>query len=215
MDLKQQIQEVHNHYQNLYYNEINNSIKGELLISKGDSYDVSILLAPYPILFPQVFELSERIPRKVTRHIYSDSGSCCFTTQAKSQILLKTKITSLYLFVKEIAVPYFKNNSFYELNGNYKTEEYSHNTMGIIEGYRDILQTNSNLNIARLMMQRIERKKLKIHDLCYCGSGQILKKCNRGEHSICYKDFRKIEIDLLKNDMVYFLKLIKPHLPSF
>ena len=140
MELKSQISDVLKHYPSLSFNEINNSIDGELFISKDDSYDVSIELEPYPKHFPRVFETGERIPRKVSRHIYSDSGSCCLSTQAKAQILLKTQIKTLYLFVKEILVPYFQNNSYFEINGHYKTEEYSHNQLGIIEGYREILQ---------------------------------------------------------------------------
>ena len=209
MELKLQIQEVLGQYSTLNYDEANNSLEGELFVSKGDSYDVSILLSSYPKLFPQVFEIGERIPRKVTRHIYSDTGSCCLSTSAKSQILLKTTISNLTLFVKEIVIPYFQNNSYFELKGKYKTEEYSHDSMGIIEGYRDILQTNNDLNIARLMLQRIERDKLRIHNQCYCGSGQSLKKCNGGKHYYAYKDFRKIDIDLLKNDLNILAKVLR------
>lgn len=209
MELKSQISEVLEHYHGLSFNEINNSIDGELFISKDDSYDVSIELAPYPKFFPQVFEIGERIPRKVTRHIYTDTGSCCLSTSAKAQILLKSQIQSLYLFVKEIVMPYFQNNSYFEIKGHYKTDEYSHNKLGIVEGYRDILQTNNDYLIARLMLNRIEHKKLKMHDLCYCGSGQKIKKCNACKHYTCYKSFRKIDIDILQNDLIIFIDLLK------
>lgn len=209
MELKDQIFEVINRFPQLSYNEINNSIEGELFISKDDSYHVLMDLKPYPKYFPKVFELDERIPKKVARHIYSDSESCCFTTQAKSQIFLKTTITSLYLFVKEVAIPYFQNNSYYEINGKYKTLEYSHNGMGVIEGYRDILQTSNDRNIAVLMFQRIKGTKLRLHDLCYCGSKQVLKKCESGKHFSCYKEFRKIDLEQLISDMKPFIKLIK------
>lgn len=209
MALKSQISDVLTYFPSLSFNEINNSIDGELFISKEDYYDISIELEPYPKHFPRVFETGERIPRKVSRHIYSDSGSCCFSTQAKAQILLKKQIHSLYLFVKEIVIPYFQNNSYFEINGHYKTNEYSHNKLGIIEGYRDILQTNNDYQIAQVMLQRIERKKIKMHDLCYCGSGLIMKKCNNGRHYICYKDFQKIDIDVLQNDLIAVIDLLK------
>lgn len=209
MDIKSQIEEVLAHYRGLSYNEINNSIDGELFISKDDSYDISMLLAPFPKHFPVVFEMGERIPRKVTRHIYSDTGSCCLSTQAKAQVLLKTQITSLYLFVKEIVVPYFQNNSFFEINGHYNGDEYSHNKMGIIEGYRDILQTNNDLQIARLIYNRINHKKIKLHAPCYCGSGLSIKKCNHARHYICYKKFRKIDLEVLQNDLPLFAKILE------
>lgn len=209
MEFKSQISDVLKYFPNLSFNEINNSFDGELFISKDDSYDVSIELEPYPKHFPRVFETGERIPRKVSRHIYSDSGSCCLSTKAKAQILLKTQIKTLYLFVKEIVVPYFQNNSYFELTGHYKTKEFSHNKLGIIEGYRDILQTNNDYHIAQVILHRIERKKLKMHDLCYCGSGQFIKRCNNGKHYNCYKVFRKIDIDVLQNDLIVFIELLK------
>lgn len=209
MDIKSQIKEVLAHYRGLYFNEINNSVEGELFISKDDSYDISMLLAPYPKHFPVVFEMGERIPRKVNRHIYSNTGSCCLSTQAKAQILLKTQITSLNSFVKEIVVPYFQNNSFFEINGHYNGEEYSHSKMGIIESYRDILQTNNDLQIAKLIYNRINHEKLKIHDPCYCGSGQSIKKCNYARHYTFYKNFRKIDLDVLQYDLHLFIKILE------
>lgn len=209
MEFKSQIKEVLLHYPELSFNEISNSINGELFISKDDSYDVSIELEPYPKHFPRVFEIGERIPRKVTRHIYSDIGSCCLSTQAKAQILLKSQIKTLYSFVKEIVIPYFHNNSYFEINALYKTDEYSHNKLGIVEGYRDILQTNNDYLIAQLMLNRIEHKRLRMSDKCYCGSGEKIKKCNDFKHYTCYKSFRKIDIDILKNDLIIFIELFK------
>jgi len=209
MDIEHQIKEVLNHYSGLFYNEINNSIEGELFISEDDSYDVSIHLKSYPRNFPQVFEIGDRIPPKVSRHIYSDTKSCCFTTQAKAQILLKSKVSTLYLFIKEIVIPYFQNNSFFEINGRYKTDEYAHDKIGILEGYRDILQINNDYLIAKLIAGRIKGIKLRIQDLCYCESGLTMKKCNNSKHYRCYKDFRKINTEVLLNDITIFMELLK------
>lgn len=209
MDIKTQIEEVLKHYSGLSYDENNNWIEGELFISEDDSYDVSIHLEPYPKHFPRVFEKGERIPPKVSRHIYSDTKSCCFSTQAKAQILLKTDICTLHLFIKEIVIPFFQNNSYFEINGKYKTDEYAHDKIGVIEGYRDILQTNNDYLIARLIAGRIEGAKIRLHDKCYCGSGVSMKKCNNYMHYKCYKDFRKIDKDVLENDISIFMDFIK------
>lgn len=209
MDIKTQIEEVLKNYAGLSYDEINNSIDGELFISEDDSYDVSIHLEPYPRHFPRVYETGERIPPKVSRHIYSDTKSCCLSTQAKAQILLKTKISRLHSFIKEIVIPYFQNNSYFEINGKYKTDEYAHDKRGVIEGYRDILQTNNDYLIARLIAGRIKGQKLRLHDLCYCGSGLSMKKCNNYIHYKCYKDFRKIETDVLMNDISIYMEFMK------
>ncbi|WP_075603785.1 hypothetical protein [Saccharicrinis aurantiacus] len=209
MDIRKQIEEVLRHYSGLSYCINNNTIDGELFITEDDSYDVSIHIKPYPKHFPRVFETGERIPPKVSRHIYSDTKSCCLSTQAKAQILLKTKITSLHLFIKEIVIPYFQNNSYFEINGKYKTDEYAHDKSGVIEGYRDILQSNNDYLIAKLMAGRIEGTKLRLHNRCYCGSGLSLKKCNNSQHYKCYKDFRKIDKDVLMNDISIFMDFMK------
>jgi len=211
MDINSQIEIVITKYPYLKYNKKKNWLYGKIFVSKFDSYNININLNPYPELFPQVYELDERIPKKADRHIYSDSGSFCFTTQAKSQILLKTKISSINLFIENIVIPFLQNNSYFEINKKYKTEEYSHNVIGIIEGYRDILQLENDFQIARLMFNHIEGHKLNIRDLCYCGSGIKLKKCTHGLHNICYRNFRKIDKNIIRFDLI---KCFLPYLKS-
>lgn len=201
MDISVEIDEVLKTYNSMSYDSENHSLEGELFISKGDSYQVSIELEPYPELFPRVFETEDRIPRKMDRHCYTDTGSCCLTTLAKAQVLLKTKITSLKVFISEIVIPYFRNNSYFEINKKYKTDEYSHGALGVVEGYREILKTDNDLMIAKLMYHRLEGVKLKIRAPCYCGSGVTMKKCQRGLHSLCYKEFRLISKDVLERDL--------------
>jgi hypothetical protein len=210
MDINTQIAEVIKHYPSLTFSEANNCFTGELFASEGDSYDVRIELGFYPKYFPNVYEISERIPCKADRHIYTDSGSCCFTTKAKAQILLQTKISSLYLFVREIVVPYLQNNSYFEIHKKYKSEEYSHGVLGILEGYMDILLTNNTRAIIQLLLDRINAKgKIRIHDTCYCGSGLPIKKCTNGKHYQCYKQLRLIDIELIQNDLLLIYKTLQ------
>ena len=209
MDISKQIKQVQQTYKTLKYSAQVNELSGELFISPLDSYNIVINLESYPTSFPHVYEVDERIPKKVERHIYTDTGSCCLTTKANAQIMLKTKIKTLKLFIEQIVVPYFMNNSYYELNGKYKTDEYSHNGLGVIEGYRDILKTTNDMAIAYLIYHRVNGKKLKIHAPCYCGSKQALKKCCNGKHDKAYRLFRLIEKDVLAED---FLNFFKPYL---
>lgn len=195
----------------MQYSPKKNEFLGVLFVSENDSYDIKIGLDPYPFLFPTVWEVGERIPKKMDRHIYSDTGSCCFTTKAKAQILLQTEVTSLLRFIDLIVVPYFQNNSYYELNGQYKTSEHSHNSLGVIEAYRDILNTKNDFAIAKLIYGRLKGEKLRIHQPCYCGSGLSLKKCSGGQHDKNYRQFRKIDKSILNEDLgVHFT----PHLKN-
>lgn len=190
------IKEVLEKHQGLEYDSAKNTLEGELFLSSGDSYEVLINLNPYPRFFPTVKETGGRIPPKADRHIYEQYGTCCFTTSAKSQILLRTKITSLLKFIDEIVIRYFENNSYFEIHGRYFGEEYNHGMKGMFEGYQDIFGIQDWRIILRLIHQRIRKQKLRPNNLCYCGSGLKIKKC----HLKNYNEFRLIEKIVLKED---------------
>src|SRR5690606_13096322 len=143
-----------------------------VILPDGDSYEIEVDLEPFPQFFPLVTETGGRIPVKMDRHMYPTSSCCCFTTRAKSQILLKTKVKSLPQFFDLILIPFFENNSFYEIEGFYFGEEYSHGRNGIIEGYKDILKIDNTLLTAKAIIQVSKSKFLKEHQNCYCGSGR-------------------------------------------
>jgi len=189
-------------HRGLNYDELGSRVFGELWISDDDSYDVEIDLKGYPRFFPSVYETSERIPRdNPNRHVYTDTGSCCLTTRAKGQILLRTEVTSFLLFIDKVVIPYFQNNSFYELNYKYFDEEYSHGPLGIVESYAEILQLTNPLQIASTLYNLITNGKLRVHNPCYCGSGIPLKKCKNGLHDKCYRNLRKVDKDVIKYDL--------------
>ncbi|MCH2488571.1 MAG: hypothetical protein MK211_00350 [Flavobacteriales bacterium] len=208
MEISEQIKEVLRNHNGLEYHLEKNELCGNLILPDGDSYEVLMKLDPYPRFFPTVYETGGRIPIKLDRHMYTDSGSCCFTTGAKSQVLLKTEITSILKFIDEIALRYFENNSYFEINGKYFNSEYSHGSLGVVQSYQDILGVNDNKSIALLMLQRLKNKKLRIRDLCYCNSGQTLKRCSNGLHSRNYRKFRFIDKGVLNNDINHFKRVL-------
>jgi hypothetical protein len=201
MGIDPQVKLVLEKYPKLTIDPGANTLTGSIRVDSEDYYDISIDLSPYPEYFPVVFETGERIPKKIDRHVYTDTGSCCFTTNAKTQILLKTVITSLMDFMKEIVVPYFMNNSYYEINGRYYDEEYSHGPVGVVEGYRDILQISDDLRIAKVMFDYLNGGKLDVHQNCYCGSGKSLLRCRNGIHDKCYRNFRKVSQEQIQLDL--------------
>tara|TARA_R110002096_G_scaffold278936_1_gene473091 strand:+ start:36 stop:671 length:636 start_codon:yes stop_codon:yes gene_type:complete len=209
MDISREIEAVLTKHKGLVHHLNSNSLSGELFLPDGDCYELVIELDSYPKFFPKVYETGGRIPVKMDRHMYTDTGSCCFTTGAKSQILLKTKITSLLKFVDEIVIRYLENNSYYEINNEYCYEEYDHGSMGVVQSYQDILEITDAKSIGILMLQRLKNKKLSIRDLCYCNSGQSLKKCNSGLHCKNYRLFRMIDKDVLYNDLKHFKNVLQ------
>lgn len=191
------ILEAHN---KLEFDGETNCFFGKIYISKNDFYEIKVHLSSYPLKFPVVEELGERIPQNLDRHKYYNSDICCLTTEAMGQILLKTKIRTLIDFFNLMVIPYFKNNSFYEINKKYYKDEYSHGVEGIWEGYKDILGIENPFTILNIIKERLTGKKLSIRDDCYCKSGEKLKKCNKGQHDIKYRQFRFINFDILQKD---------------
>ncbi len=210
MDISKQINEVERCFPSITFSPEKNEFSGELNISESDSYQIRIVLNPYPRLFPVLFETDERIPNKPDRHIYTDTGACCLTTKAKAQVLLNTKIKTIKDFIIEIVIPYFQNNSYYEINKKYKTDEYAHFQQGIVDSYKDILKINDELIIGKTIYNRIYNPKLKINQPCYCGSGIKLKKCFGNLHDKAYREFKLIDKEILSEDLDHnFMPLLK------
>lgn len=200
MDTKQDIASVIYSHKELEYSESENTLTGKLCISENDFYELKIFLTPYPNAFPDVNEIGERIPKKADRHIYMDTGFCCFTTKAISKIFLRTKIKSISAFIKLIVVPYLENNSFYEINRHYVKDEFAHGTPGVLEGYKDILDISNDYKILKLLNDTIQSRFTKQSDRCYCGSTKSLKTCQNGKHYRNYNRFRIIDRNTLMED---------------
>lgn len=209
MDIKKQIDSLLNKYKGLFYIEEKNIIVGKLFVPENDCYEISIDISPYPNRFPNVEETAERIPKKADRHIYIDKGTCCFTTSAKAEILLKTKIKSLEAFVRLIVIPYFENNSFFEINKRYFTEEYSHNYKGILEGYKDILELTNNYKTLSVMYDRLTNNESKYQTKCYCGGTKPLRSCSKGKHFKNYNKLKLVQRNTLAHDFTNIVEYLK------
>lgn len=208
MDISKQINQVLRDFPHLIYDSNKKQLLGELFITEYDSYDIKIELNGFPKSFPLVYEIGERIPPKMDRHIYPNKGNCCLTTVAKEQILIKTKIHTLGSFISLIVIPFLQNNSFFELNKRYNKGEYSHGVPGVIESYQDILQLDNKYQVSDVLELLIKRK-LSISNQCYCGSGYTLGKCKNGMHKKSYNEFKLIDNKQLNDDLY---KWINPYL---
>lgn len=200
MRIKDQIEKVQMTFPELIYNKEVNTLKGTLEVFPNDFYTVLIELDPWNTHFPRVYEMGERIPKKIDRHIYTTKGNCCFTTPRLEEIYLKTKVKTLLQFVQHILIPYLQNNSYYELHHKYKFGDFSH-TDATLETYQMILKTEGRKRVTTILYQYYKGNKLTIRDRCYCGSNQTLRKCSKGIHKLGYDmlkhiDKKSIEIDL-------------------
>ncbi len=189
----------------LTFNKVNGLLSGTIIIEENDDYQVEIDINPFPIRFPYVWETNERIHRLADRHIYTDKGNCCFTTRAREQILLKKMIKTLTDFVDLIVIPYFQNNSYYEIKRVYRTKEYSHGIFGIFQAYSDILDIKNMTIVLKLLNLRLQNVKFKSHEKCFCGSGVSIGNC----HLPNYKELFMVDKEIIINDINNLIMEIK------
>lgn len=197
MDIEHQIEEVKNKYPSLTFVEGEHSFIGTIMVDEedNDEYQVRIDISNFPNRFPNVTEIGERIRKVPNRHIYSDSKTCCFTTPAYEQILLKTEIKTLLDFIDQILVKYLQNNSFYEINGYYKNGEYAHGAIGILQAYKDILNLPDEKILYALWLRTKHKKFGRTESCCFCGQKKI-RTC----HLQCFNKLYLIDDGTIHSD---------------
>ncbi|MCD8416388.1 SEC-C domain-containing protein [Tenacibaculum finnmarkense genomovar finnmarkense] len=205
MVIDNQINIILKKYPFLTFNSEERYFTGIIQIDEDDRYNLKIDISKYSNKFPKVFEIDERIPRKADRHINSDS-SLCFTTAPNEEILTKTLVKDLESFFKLILIPYLINNSYFEINKEYKYGGYNHHPIySIYETYVDILGINNGKQVVDVLQKIANGKKFRPNELCYCGSAKKIKKCNNHEKG--YRNIKKISSDRLNSDSLKILKL--------
>ncbi|MDR6571352.1 SEC-C metal-binding domain-containing protein [Chitinophaga ginsengisegetis] len=203
---KQEAIAINKEFPDLQYSEGENGIplvtgtlklidpKGTLL----DNYEIRICPTDhYPLRFPHVFEVGNRLPANIDWHVFLD-GHCCIKSIPEEILICRNGIT-LASFIKNEVIPYFFNQKFRELNG-YFLNERSHGTQGNIEFFEDVFKTTSYTEIAKGLIYISQRKEPSRVSECFCGSGNKYRKCHREALRIL-SQFTNEELD-------YYFKII-------
>jgi hypothetical protein len=192
-----QIRQVLKENPGLFYNEQSRMFSGTILVDEEDNYCITLDINPFPIKFPVVKEINERIKRGADNHKYSDN-SCCLTVPVKEQFLLrKGLIKTIPQFINKIVIPFFQNNSYREINGEYKDGEYSHGLPGILEGYSDILGIKDLKLTIKLLIKYLKGEKFGLNTTCFCGSNKKYKDCHRHR----FENLKFIDKELILSDL--------------
>ncbi len=139
----------------------------------------------FPASEPAVFETDGRIPRTPDRHMYDEPGACC--TGVYEEWLAEVEDPSVAAFIDGPVQRFFYSQVFYELTeevegaGGWPFGERSHGLMGILEGYAIALGIEHDpKDIGQLFahLRLLERKSVKGHVRCPCGSGRRLRDCH-------------------------------------
>ena len=199
--LLDQILSIQSRYPTLRLDNQNFILAGRLDVDGDDHFFVEIDFRPWGLYryrsFPLAKEIGGRIPPEEDRHVYPESEYCCLTTRFMEEILLRRDIRTLADFFREILIPYFLRQIYYEIEGEYD-DELEHGVPGIIQPYEEILGISDLDLLVPLMEGRVLGRKLGRNDKCYCGQDK-LKRCK--PHYMNYETFRLASPHVIESDL--------------
>ena len=151
-------------------------VRGNLSLPENvDEFSIEIELKDdYPNSVPIVREIGGRIPHG-ERHTFTNGNCCLFVREEKWKHYPKG--TKLLDFVKNVVVPYFLAQAYFEIEGEWLWGERSHEIYGILEFYKEELKTN-DVNVIVRFIKYLAKATLKKYRPCYCGSNKKLQNCH-------------------------------------
>lgn len=150
--------------------DLNNVKRGSFQIQVNFPLD-------YPHGFPSLRELSGLIPKEIDRHIYSN-GNCCVTILQK-QIIESNRGITIVRYFTDYVVPYLANQIYFQEFGEWANEEYEHGYAGLIQYYKETLNTSDPSIILKSIEAVICNNKIRGYEKCFCQSGVKFKKCHQ------------------------------------
>lgn len=145
-----------------------------------EDYEVEIHASEkFPFEFPDLYEISEKIPRIGDWHIYEDKGSCCLKVRPEEIIRCRHGIT-VTEYIQEEVMPYLFNQTHRRVEGYYVNGEYAHGWLGIYQFYSDLLKTGNDIpeTIRLLKFIAINNRPIRT-SFCFCYSGVKFRHCHR------------------------------------
>lgn len=140
----------------------------------------------YPKWFPIVFEISNKIPKELDRHIKTDE-SICFGNHFDEMKECNKGLTLLKFF-ERIVNPHLVRECERERLGFYPNGERSHNQEGHWESMYELFNTKDKHKIMFELNSILINNKFSRNGLCFCNSGRKYKAC----HEKILREFQTI-----------------------
>lgn len=194
------------HYPSLHYHIIGEKVKlvGELFIAQiDDSYSIELEFPDnYPKSLPSVKEVGGDIVRELDLHISHD-GNCCLCLPQLESFYFPDG-SNIITFFEKLVIPFFANQAYFKITGNWISGEYSHGISGVYEFYSEIFKTKNIRIILKLLCLSIQSIP-NYNKKCVCGSNISIKKC----HLVTiiklkkYTNMKQLEKDLEELNKVF------------
>ena len=183
-NLISQIEEFILTYPQFTFNKSKGRIEGEFELKNEstdlvlETYELEIFFSNRSFVsqFPQVYEISEKIPRIADRHMY-ENGMLCLATSLDEFINCSRGINLSY-FTEKIIKPFLATQTLISLGeiDSFPQGEYSHGKKGILESYKEYFGLKS-LDEAFLMLKALALKMGR-NERCFCNGQKKYKQCH-------------------------------------
>jgi hypothetical protein len=170
-----------------------------------DSFKIAIAVGqPYPAKVPDVFELSNIIPRTKEWHI-SAHGECCLDIPHNLRLSFQRGMR-LAGFMSEKVYPYFANQLHRLAGHDYAGSEYGHHFDGVIQYYKDELNIVTPKQAISFIKAVLVKNVPGRNENCLCGSGRKMKKC----HLTAANILNELGASVLNEDLTGFTQHLAP-----
>lgn len=176
-------------------------LTGNLVVSGPDgpfdAYQIQVAIPPiFPWQEPVVFEIGGRIPKIADRHVFEDNENCCLGVW--EEWLFKSPDRSASSFLTGPLHDYFLSQCWYEATSEWPFGDRSHGSLGVLEGFCDLLGITVDRQQAVSHLKLLARENIKGHVACPCGSGKRLRNC----HIIKFTDLREWMLPFMAQRML-------------
>lgn len=157
-------------------------LRGTLPILEGgrevDAFKIRLHLRREGTLFvPTVFEIGQRIPRDINRHVNPNDGSACVGLPEDLCVASRGGPMMLSAFMDGPVRDYFLAQAVFEREGRWPFGERGHGDAGVVEFYRELFGTRDAVVIDKYLVM-LSAPRLHRQWFCPCGSGQKLRRCH-------------------------------------
>ena len=148
----------------------------------------------YPYGLPNVREVSNKIPKTIARHVFSESGNLCFGNFIDVAKVCLTGISFIW-FLENILNPHLCREYVKEVTGDYPTGERSHSPEGHWESYYELLETQDKEAILKEIKFALQSPSLQRNDQCRCVLEKKYKNCHlKVEKSILEVGYKNLQM---------------------
>ena len=159
----------------------------------------------YPFTKPSVFELSKNIKRDIAWHM-GQNGWCCLDIPHKLLAMAKKGI-HIGTFIRDVVYPYFANQLYKKIDGDYANGEWEHGDDGRKQLYREEFDIHEP-QMAITFLDSVKNHNLPgRNDLCICKEEKF-KKCLAHVYAV------QTLIRLPKEQIAYDLEMFRKELKN-